>query len=148
VANGTDTTPVYDEAFALHIMVLIGHAFYFDEPKLTLETLAARGCCGSPDQIEALLRCLRAAHLIVATGDEPEAHLPARPLEKIDLEEVVAAVRAHRVQSMRFEAIQLIVDQIDAAVAGCLKGKNLRDLVLAVEKSPMSFTLDPEQSGQ
>jgi membrane protein len=147
VDNGAETTPVHDDACALHVMALIGHAFYFDEPKWTLETLAARGCCGPPDQVHALLRCLTEGHLILATSDEPVAYLPARSIENIALAEIVDAVCAQRVASVRPEAVKLLVEQIDAAVVGSLQGRTLRDLVLAVENSPLSSPIDPEQSG-
>ena len=142
VDDGAGTTPVHDDALALHVMVLIGHAFHFDEPRWTLETLAVRGCCGPRDQVEAVLRCLRESHLILTTSDEPEAYLPARSIETIDLEEIVGAVRARRAKAVRLEAVQLVVDRIDDAVAGSVRGKNLRDLVLTVQKSPMSFRHD------
>ena len=147
VDDGAGTTPVHDDALALHVMVLIGHAFHFDEPRWTLETLVARGCCGPPDQVQALLRCLTEGHLILTTSDEPVAYLPARSIENIALAEIVVAVHARRARSVQPEAVQLIVDRIDDAVAGSLQGKNLRDLVLAAKKTPMSLMHDPVRSG-
>lgn len=125
-----------DETLALDVMTLIAHSYYFDEPKWTLEALSARGCCGSPDQVERLIRSLREGHLIAATNDEPEAYLPARAIETISLPEILAAVRKQDVKHAQLAAVQEVVNQIDSAVTDSLEGRTLKDLVLAQKESP------------
>ncbi len=125
-----------DETLALDVMTLIAHSYYFDEPKWTLEALSARGCCGSPDQVERLIRSLREGHLIAATNDEPEAYLPARAIETISLPEILAAVRKQDGKHAQLAAVQEVVNQIDSAVTDSLEGRTLKDLVLAQKESP------------
>jgi membrane protein len=122
---------VHDEALALQVMALIGHAYYFGEPKWTLERLALRGCCGSPDQVETLLQALREHRLVVATGDEPATYVPARAIETIALREIVSAARIAGLESSRLPSVQEVVTKIDNAVSDSLEGETLRDLVLA-----------------
>ncbi len=124
------------EALALDVMTRIGHAYYRDEPKWTLEALSARGCCGSPDQVEGLIRLLREGHLITATSDDPEAYLPARAIETISLREILDAVRRHEGKPAQLAAVQEVVSQIDSAVADRLGERTLKDLVLAQTESP------------
>lgn len=126
---------VHDEALALNLMTLIGHAYFFDGPKWTLESLAASGCCGPPDLVEGLVESLQARRLILATRDEPEAFFPARSIETILLEEIVAAARRQGDGSEPLPQVQAVVDRIDRAVSGSLEGKTLKDLVLANEVS-------------
>ena len=117
-------------------MTLIGHAYYLDEPKWTLEALSARGCCGSPDQVEGLIRLLREEHLITATNDDPEAYLPARAIETISLREILDAARKQDGKPAQLAAVQEVVDQMDSAAADSLGKRTLRDLVLAQTESP------------
>jgi membrane protein len=126
----------HDEELALDVMYLIGHAYFFDEPRWNLERLAARGCCGSPDQIEGLLKALAKAQIIVATNDEPESYLPARALDTLLIREIVAALRGPRSGSARPAPVREISAQIDTAVAASLAERTLLDLVLAESRPP------------
>jgi membrane protein len=138
--DGGEREWVEDEALALDVMVLIGQAHYFDRPTWTREALASRGL-GSPDRIEALLRCLREARLVVATNDEPEAYVPARSIDGIELREILAVVRARRAKSLRLAAVRHTVERIDEAIARSLGGETLKDLVLSQEESAPSASL-------
>jgi len=144
--TGMQPEQVHDEALALNLMTLIGHAYYFDEPNWTLESLAARGCCGSPDLVEDLVRCLQARRLILATNDDPEAFFPARSIETIPLHEIVAAARRHGDSSAPFPPVQAVVDRIDSAVAASLEGKTLKDLVLVNAGSPGGPGPEPDEA--
>jgi len=99
--DGPRVEQIHDQALALDVMAAIGRIHYFDEPKWTLESLTASGCYGSPDQVEQLLRALRARGLIVATSDEPEAYLPARAIETIGLRELLDIAPGHRTRARR-----------------------------------------------
>jgi membrane protein len=129
--NRTEGAHGYDGALALDAMALIGHSYYFGEPKWTQEALTACGCCGSPDHVERLLRSLKEKQLIVATADEPEAYVPARAIESISLGEIVTAVREEGAHVGRPPAVQEVVRRIEGAVSGSLAGRTLKDLVLA-----------------
>jgi membrane protein len=134
--GGADTPPLADEAVALEIMALVGHAYAFDEPKWTMERLAAHGCYGTPEQIESMLRSLGEQGLVVATADEPAAYLPARSLETIELRDIVAVVRSQRAGAARWPGVGQVVARIDEAVAASLRGVTLKELVSAQETSP------------
>jgi membrane protein len=142
-SRGGEAPLVHDGALALDAMALIGRAYYFDEPKWTREALVARGGLGSPEQVETLLECLRERRLVLATDDEPAAYLPARSIERIDLNDILAAVRPGRVTSGRLKAVQQVADRIDEVVAESLQGKTLKDLVLGGESAPGSTQPDP-----
>jgi len=135
----TDAQPgqIQNEALALEMMALIGHAYYFGESKWTLETLTARGCSGSPDQAAKLLKTLKEARLIVATNDEPEIYLPARPIEAISLYEILATTHAQGRDGSRLASVREVLDKIDKTVAASLSGIALKDLVLAEREHPM-----------
>lgn len=139
---------IRDEALALDLMTLVGHAYYFDEPKWTLASLAAHGCCGSPDQVKELVQSLQTSRLIVATNDEPEALLPARSLETIRLQEIVAATRGRGNNASRLPQVQAVVERIDSAVSGSLEGKTLKDLVLAGNGSGAQTAVRPEDRNE
>jgi membrane protein len=135
-ATSDQREQVRRDALALDVMTRIGHAYYRGGPKWTLEALSARGCCGSPDQVEGLIRLLREGHLVTATSDDPEAYLPARAIETISLREILDAVRKQEGKPAQLAAVQEVVDQIDGAVADSLGERTLKDLVLAQTESP------------
>jgi membrane protein len=128
--DGRNVGQVHDDALALDLMALIGRAYYFDEPRWTLQSLTERGDYGSPVRTEALLRLLKERHLLVATNDDPQAYLPARSLETIRLWEIVAAARARDKNPDRQAAVQEVVDQMERALSGSLEGMTLKDLVI------------------
>ena len=123
-----------DEGLALSVMALIGHAYHFGETLWTPESLAARGCCGSPDSVERLLDLLQEKRLIVATSDDSEQLLPARSIESIPLQEIVGAVRIHGDGAERLPSVQDLVEHLDAAVSRSLEGMTLRDLVVTEDR--------------
>ncbi|MCG6862155.1 MAG: YihY/virulence factor BrkB family protein [Chromatiaceae bacterium] len=143
--NGSVGGKVHDEALALEVMALIGRAYHFDGPTCTIEALTASGCYGSPDQVVQLLRSLRDGHLVVATNGEPEAYVPARSIENISLQDIVAVARARDDESVRQEAVKRIVDDIERAVSGSLEGKTLKDLALADKTHPARDILQPQE---
>ena len=115
-------------------MAAIGRTHY-DEPKWTLEALTAADCYGSPDQVEQLLQALQAGGLIVATNDEPEAHLPARAIETIGLREILDIARARGDESARQAAVQRSSPTLSRPAEN-LEGKTLKDLVAADAAAP------------
>jgi membrane protein len=118
------------DALAFDLMTLIGRAYWFDEPKWTRDALAARISCGSPDQLEGLLRSLEDQGLIVATSAEPTAYLPARAIETIQLRDILAAGRPPSGMSDRLPVVKRLIEQIDSVVSDSLGERTLKDLVL------------------
>jgi len=144
--NGSKAGKVHNEALALDVMALIGHAYHFGESKWTLESLTARDCCGSPEDVERLVQSLQRGRLLVATSDDPAAYLPARSIDTIALEEIVALARSRGDEPVRPAAVRAVVDQIDTAVAGSLGGKTLKDLVLAYGQRSEGVSSTPEEA--
>jgi membrane protein len=134
--DGSKIGRAHDEAIALDIMALVGHAFCFDEPKWTLESLSARGCCGSLRETQQLLQSLTEGRLLVTTNDQPEAYLPARSMETIRLEEIVAVARARGQKPKRQAEVQRVIDRIETAIATSLAGETLKELVSVGGDSP------------
>jgi membrane protein len=116
---------------AFDVMTLIGRAYCFDEPKWTLDALAARVSCTSPDQLAALLRSLEDQGLIVATSAEPAAYLPARAIESIYLRDILAAGRPPSAGGVRRPAVKALVEEMDAVLSDSLGDRTLQDLVLS-----------------
>lgn len=140
-SSGAPEGQYCDEGLALSVMALIGRAYHFGETMWTPESLAARGCCGSPDQVERLLELLEEKQLIVATNNDSEQLLPARSIESISLQEIVGAVRIHGDEAARLPSVQDVVERVDGAVSRSLDGMTLRDLVLAETKDSENIGL-------
>lgn len=132
--NGNKQKPARNEILALDLMTLIGRAHYFDEPRWTLENLTARGCCGSPKQVEQLLQTLREGNLVVATNDQPETYLPARAIEHITLEDILRVAGSQSGRSAQLPSVREMISQIDEVVVARLSGKTLMDLVASDDK--------------
>lgn len=124
------------DALALEVMTLIGRAYYFNEPRWTLEALAARGYGCSPEQLGKLMQSLQDQRLIVATQEDPATYVPARAIEKISLHEITVAAGGREQATIRLPSVQKVIDQMNAALSASLQGHTLEELVLANNKHP------------
>jgi len=89
-----------------------------------------------------VLDALAGSGLLVQTGDDPPAYVPARELDHLSIAELLAAVRkAGEDNFLNPDALPVsarIADveaRIDAAVSAALDGTSVRDLV-ATEPGP------------
>lgn len=126
-----------EERLALLSMALIGRAHAEGAATWTAQRIAER--IGIPAaNIEQLLDALERGGLLVHTGVEPPAYLPARALEMISIKAVLDSVRTagEAVEIKRGDAtlnatVKTLCDEIDACMVEALHGRTLRDLVMS-----------------
>jgi membrane protein len=125
------------EELSLMIMALIGQHWYQQRPAWSANGLVEH--LQVPVQaIKDTLRVLEQGGLLVRTTDTPSTWLPARPLEATTVKQVFEVVR-NASQDVRLaphrppetHGIQQVTEEIDRAVDEALKGRTLRDLVMA-----------------
>jgi membrane protein len=130
-----------EEKLALIVMSLVGGSHYRGTEKWDLEALLAR--LRLPlEPVQQILDRLESRGLILVTCDEPPRYLPARDIETISLDEVVNAVRqaaAGGVEAgeryLTLAGVDEVSCDVDGAIEGVLRGKTVRDLIAAEEKS-------------
>jgi membrane protein len=130
------------ERLAMSVMLLVGKSDENAPDGWDLAGLAAR--IGVPKHIlERTVDTLHDAHLLAATTDE--RLLPARDLRKIEISEILAAVRTPTSERDGGEpqhwnsAVLNLAEQVDAAVSAAVDSKTLADLVddaVAAEAKP------------
>jgi membrane protein len=125
------------ERTALSIMFLVADHFYRNLPPWTLNALVQRlGLI--MEQVEDVLAALKKSRLIVESGDDPTAYLPARDLGTISLRDVYASVRGQSDDNRAIPEIgevRDIIRDIDAIIGNRLGEKTLRDLVRSKEQN-------------
>ncbi|HHB13319.1 MAG TPA: YihY family inner membrane protein [Chromatiales bacterium] len=81
------------ERFALGLMVHVAARFERGEPAPTLRGLSETLGLPGP-AVDHLLELLREAGLILQTGEDPPGYVPARPPERVEVAQVMEAVRS------------------------------------------------------
>ena len=137
------------EKLALLVMFLVGNNYYDNLPALTLEEFA-QSLNVPMEALEPIMEALEGYGLLTQTANEPPTYLPARPLDTAGLKDVLDAVRGAnemvdlKPQSESAElAVDQLVDHIDQAMAGALRGSTLKDLALS---KPAPVTLVSQSS--
>ncbi len=125
------------ERLALAIATRIASHFVYGRPPWTAQRLTQH--LGIPmHAVDVVLDALTGSGLVVETGDDPPAYVPARDLDRLSLADLLAAVRkAGEDEFLNPDALPVpasiadVTARIDAAVAGALHATSLRDLVAA-----------------
>ena len=137
------------EKLALLVMFLVGNNYYDNLPALTLEEFA-QSLNVPMEALEPVMEALEGYGLLTQTANEPPTYLPARPLDTAGLKDVLDAVRGAnemvdlKPQSESAElAVDQLVDHLDQAMAGALRGSTLKDLALS---KPAPVTLVSQSS--
>ena len=137
------------EKLALLVMFLVGNNYYDNLPALTLEEFA-QSLNVPMEALEPIMEALEGYGLLSQTANEPPTYLPGRPLDTTGLKDVLDAVRGAnemvdlKPQSESAElAVDQLVDHIDQAMAGALRGSTLKDLALS---KPAPVTLVSQSS--
>lgn len=120
------------EKLALEIMTLISTAhFYPPQPLWTLDALQARYRPLPAEVVAKVVAKLETAGLIVAKKDPPPGFLPARAVETISLQRVLAAVRGEMEPALAIDLapVSRIVGEIDTAMARTLAERTLKELI-------------------
>ena len=137
------------EKLALLVMFLVGNNYYDNLPALTLEEFA-QSFNVPMEALEPIMEALEGYGLLSQTANEPPTYLPARPLDTAELKDVLDAVRgANEIVDLKPQsesaelAVDQLVDHIDQAMAGALRGSTLKDLALS---KPAPVTLVSQSS--
>ncbi len=123
------------ERLAFVIMFLVGRSFYDDKPPWTLDRLVDR--LGLPlEPVQEVLGELQQKHLLLETGEEPPAYIPARAIETIKLCDILDAVRAAEEGHYRAgedvlaqEEVDGVLSAIDDSICEALGERSLLDLL-------------------
>ncbi|MEX2614941.1 MAG: YhjD/YihY/BrkB family envelope integrity protein [Alphaproteobacteria bacterium] len=124
------------EHVGLMTMAMIGRRFHAGERPWTLEQLTSR--LKVPGEVaERAIEALETGGLVLHTGEVPSRYMPARPLEKITVIEILDVVRnagEERVLSMERlppdPAVAHVGEDVKEAVMRTLRGRTLRDMIL------------------
>jgi membrane protein len=123
------------EYFGFLILYLIGKAYYEGKSPWTLHTLADE--IDQPwEAVQGILRSLQKAGFVISVQCEPNAYLPARAPETINLKEFYVSLRSINGQramaALSCEAtenISAIMNHIENAAMAVLDGQTLSDLI-------------------
>jgi membrane protein len=120
------------ERLALLVMFAVGRRHLEDTAPWTGDALG-RSLRVPADVLDEVVRALEAHALLLATGDEPPAYVPARDLGHIPLADVVEAVReagdAVDYPVPAEAAVDRVLERLGAARAQSLAGATVRDMV-------------------
>jgi len=128
------------ERLAVLVMYLIGHNFHYGKPRWRSAALVERtGLSDGP--VRETLEALEKSGLLVRSGEEPPAYLPARDLGAISLKEVLDSARTAGAGRQRPEGglaatpeVDNVMRRLDEAIAGSFEKETVRGLVLAGEQ--------------
>jgi membrane protein len=134
------------ERLGMAAMFLVAESFYHDSTHWTVDALAQRLQVDA-ETIDDIVAALKAGGLLAMSAATPPQLLPARDLEAITLAEVLAAMRAPAVDwsapaDLQIGPVEDVMDAVDTALAGALKDRTLKNLVLA-EAPPRATSVSP-----
>ncbi|RJR14514.1 MAG: YihY/virulence factor BrkB family protein, partial [Nitrospiraceae bacterium] len=125
------------ERIAFLIMYFIGYNFHNSKPPWTLHALS--GCIGlASGPVEDIIALLKKNSLLLETGDDPPAYLPAKDIEIITLQEIMNAIREENstgldAQITVVSGVDKYIKTVDEIIAGSLGQETLKDMVQSVE---------------
>lgn len=130
------------EDAAVSVMLFIGLRFYRGETAWDTADMA-ESLGFSVQTVEDMLQVLSQEGLVLATETPLHAYVPARPLEKIAVADIVNTARNGKIAGKAaFSSIAALTGQlmgrISSSVASSLEGMTLLDLVSAADKSDAS----------
>ena len=128
------------EKLSFLIMYLISHNYYYNKGRWTLESFV--DYLGLPHEpIKNTLRQLEDGGLILETGDNPPAYIPAKDIETIKLKEVLNTARRnkedpHSIEKRFFSTPEVdpVIRRIDECIDDTLGGETVKDLILKNKK--------------
>jgi membrane protein len=123
------------EKLGMAAMFLVAEGFYRGSRQWTVDALAERLQVDT-ESIDDIAETLKAKGLLTVSGEKSPALLPARDLESIALVEVLEAMRApavnfRAVRDVHIAPVEHVMAEVDASLAGALKDRTLKNLVLA-----------------
>jgi membrane protein len=126
------------ERLAFVIMFFTGYNYYHNKQPLTLHSLV--DLLDLPvDPIHDVLTLLEKNSLLLETGDDPPAYLPAKDIETITLLELLNAVRVADKGALAIEKkvvaipeVDDVIKTLDTAITATLGEKTLKDIVVSL----------------
>lgn len=121
------------ERLALRIMLLVGDHFLAGKPPWTAEGLARR--TNAPVRLVTELLHILVEKRLLLPASNGQVYVPARGLEHIDVKEILDAFRnagegrALLRRGDRDDVIDVVIQDVERAVATALTGKNLKTLL-------------------
>ncbi len=123
------------ERLAFMIMYYIGYNFYHNKDPWTLHDLVDHMKL-PVDPVHESLLLLEKNSLLVETGDDPPAYLPARDISTITLQDLFKVIRMADPETQIIEKqiasnpeVDNVMETIDNAVINALDKKSLQDIV-------------------
>jgi membrane protein len=135
--ENSSLSPRLLEKLAMSIIWLIGSSFHEGRQPWKINTLSERLRLPT-GPVQDVITVLEKKGLIIASGDEPPAYLPARDLEAITLKEVADAVRTSGENNGAGAEVVPLIPEIDSimkkieeGIAGSLENATVRTLLLS-----------------
>lgn len=125
------------ERLALFIMYVIGYNHYHTKPPWTLSEIIEKVRL-PVDPVQKVVSQLEQNGLIMETGDEPPALLPARDLGQIRIRDILEGIRTAEEATFTVDARSLsvsglddIMTRIDSHIGSALGNQSIRELVIS-----------------
>lgn len=123
------------ERLAFMIMYYIGYNFYHNKEPWTLHSLVAHMKL-PVDPVHESLLLLEKNSLLLETGDDPPAYLPARDISTITLQDLFKVIRVADSETQIIEnhiasipEVDSVIETVDNAIINALDKKSLQDIV-------------------
>jgi len=118
------------EELALAIMALVAAAHHHKQPPPSIEQLQEQLQETRPNAVAEIVDALQAQGFIAVSGDDPPVYLPGYDIGKMNLQEIIAAVRGqeHTVKAVT-PAVTTVMGDIGTAIARSLQNRTVRDLL-------------------
>ena len=105
------------------------------------------------EDLAPIFEALQNYGLVAKTADDPPYYLPARPLDRTDLKDVLDAIRrAHEESGLNLQslppenAVEQLMDHIDRTMETALRGRTVKDFALSEPTSVSSIFKVPKQN--
>jgi membrane protein len=125
------------EKLSLLVMFMVGQNHYRNLPDWSMDDLAQQLHVPA-DVLEPIIQSLENNRILASTAMDPPTYLPGRPLDTMEIKDVLDAVRtANEVHNSSLNDLQaeFVVDQVindlDQAIAKQLRGLTIKEFALA-----------------
>jgi membrane protein len=139
------------EKLSLLVMFMVGQNHYRNRPEWTLDNLAQQ-LHVPVDIIEPIIESLEDKRILASTATDPPTYLPGRPLDTMEINDVLHAVRtADEVHNSTLNdlpaefVVDRLINDLDQAVAKQLQGLTIKEFALS-EPSTVRLSSQTSQS--
>ncbi|UCE78539.1 MAG: YihY/virulence factor BrkB family protein [Nitrospiraceae bacterium] len=125
------------ERLALLVMYLIGYNHYHTKSPWTLSAIIERVRL-PVNPVQKVISQLERNNLIMETGDDPPALLPARDIEQIRIRDVLEGIRTAEEATFSVDTATLsengvddVINRLDSIIGNTLGDESIRELVIS-----------------